>query len=132
MQRFKDIAQYYRGIKVIKKLLWQQLSQRRELELHSCVRFIMCINVLDHAFGVNKILENDYKYLTGNEEYLLSADLHKKISLLHTQLLNRGKLENLLEQINLRLLWIFEGLRTIGSGYERSLGGEASIDVLTK
>lgn len=101
-------------------------------ELQNSVRFIMCINVLDHTFDVDNILKNCYKYLTDDGEFLLSVDAHKSISILHPQSLDREGLEKLFEQTDLKIAQKFVGLGKIGSGYERTLGGEALTYILTK
>lgn len=53
------------------------------IEIHGIIDLIFSINVIDHCFNFNTIINNCYKYLTPNGTCFLSFDLHDKIDAMH-------------------------------------------------
>lgn len=69
-------------------------------ELESLADLVVCINVLDHCFDEKKILQNIYKYLKQEGEFVLSVDLHEEVKdALHPVKIRASDIEEYLIQL---------------------------------
>ncbi len=71
--------------------------------LEEQVDAIMCINVLDHCYDAEVIMENCYKYLKDGGEMLLSVDLHGGRDDKHPIKLNNHILKTLVRKIGFNI-----------------------------
>ena len=72
--------------KFLKTIAWSDLKEAYKVysrpaeslitRLQNTADFIMCINVLDHVYNADKVLQNCYNYLKEDGEFLLSVDMH--------------------------------------------------------
>jgi len=61
-------------------------------ELQNKIDLIMCINVLDHCYDTEKILENMLNYIKPTGSILISVDVEHGLHHLHPNPIGKGKL----------------------------------------
>ncbi|MBI2465068.1 hypothetical protein HYV64_02895 [Candidatus Shapirobacteria bacterium] len=115
------------GSDFIKTVPWNDLNDAYKVfsapaektikELEGAVKFIMCINVFDHMFDVDKVLENCYKYLQDDGEFLLSVDIHKETNPMHPVSLTPKKLVDKIKKSGFKIIRSTKGLGLVGDNY---------------
>lgn len=97
-------------------------AEQRVHDLEGRARLVTCINVLDHTFAPDQIIDNAGRYLRPDGEFLLSLDLHArgetglKAELMHPVHVDRHEVQQMLANAGLATVREYEGL--VGSaGY---------------
>jgi SAM-dependent methyltransferase len=85
-------------------------AEKMVKEVKGKASFVMCINVLDHTFDPMKILDNCYRYLDSEGEFLLSVDIHDDSDDLHPIHLTPDKLEKMILDTGFEIVREYIGL----------------------
>jgi len=114
----------------IKEIQWCDLSEASkvfstpaELLIEECVNkadLVMSVNVLDHCYNFENIIENVYKYLKKGGMAFLSFDKHDITDEMHPLLLNEDVCQKIFNEKGFKIKHLTKGcgniLKTYGHG----------------
>ncbi len=90
--------------------LYSEPAEKMIEPLRGQASLVMCINVLDHTYDPQAILDNIRSYLRDDGLFLLSVDLHAGADELHPVALTRESLAQMLGKARFEPVRAYEGL----------------------